>query len=374
MATRVYHNVQALRGVAALMVASGHAAFFHLFVLDYNVFSVSSSGVDIFFAISGFIICGTAIQHEAVPWRFLVKRVTRIFPVYWIVLAVCAVASLWVTTGFDNMPQSPAVDYILLTTLVNSFVPQAWSLAYEIYFYAWVSVVLLIAPRRFWPTIGILLLCQVCSIAYTLLRDGNPEAYVYTSWLVLEFGFGCGVAYLCNRGYHRFGGLTFFFGVICFIIGSVWMNQDNGLLPDLSRVETFGIGGAAILYTLVSIELRNGFILPKLLQRLGDASYSIYLWHLIIIKMFIKIIPAETFMTVLTRNTYGLVIMLVILGVSFTSYHFIEAPTVRMVNRWLGARLRTSPTTPIVIASPVRPLPLAASSVDRGFTDQARDI
>jgi len=73
------------------MVAIGHEQSHYLFVTgDYDPFVAAQSGVDLFFVISGFIICSAAIKHENNPWRFLVKRCGRIFPVYWFVLALSA--------------------------------------------------------------------------------------------------------------------------------------------------------------------------------------------------------------------------------------------------------------------------------------------
>ena len=152
MATKIFQNVQGLRGIAAVMVAIGHAQSHYLFVTgDYDPFVAAQSGVDLFFVISGFIICSAAIKHESNPWRFLVKRCGRIFPVYWFVLALSAFVTLWIApiVGTHWMPERPAIDYILLLTLINRYVPQAWTLSYEIYFYVCMSVVLLARPRSF---------------------------------------------------------------------------------------------------------------------------------------------------------------------------------------------------------------------------------
>ncbi len=67
--------------------------------------------------------------------------------------------------------------------------------------------------------------------------------------------------------------------------------------------------------------------------------YLIYLWHLLILTVFVRLLPVETFMTIPSRNVYGMVCLLTVVGVSIASYRFLEAPTIRLVNRSLrGSR------------------------------------
>jgi len=334
-----YKNVQALRGVAALMVVIGHASTFHLIVTGpLTIEAVTYSGVDIFFVISGFIICTVATKPDANAWQFLVKRAGRIFPVYWFVLAVSAIASSWFAVGSPwiwPMPARPATDYIFLLTLTNRFIPQAWSMAYEIYFYAWISAILLSPARWFWRVLGVLMMCQGGIVAAVALRGGDTDLTVVTSGMVLQFGFGCAVAWACGRGYLRFSTLAVAIGFVGFACGAAWTLHNGSTLSGLPRTATFGTGGAALLYALVSLELRGRFVLPRMMQRLGDASYSIYLWHLLILTVFVRLLPVETFMTLTSRNTYGMVCVLTVIGVSFASWRFLEAPMIRRVNRLL---------------------------------------
>jgi peptidoglycan/LPS O-acetylase OafA/YrhL len=59
-----------------------------------TVITFGSSGVDIFFVISGFIICQVAARPHKGALHFLARRCWRIFPLYWIVLALSAKNSL----------------------------------------------------------------------------------------------------------------------------------------------------------------------------------------------------------------------------------------------------------------------------------------
>ena len=331
---RIFANVQALRGVAALMVTIGHGSAFYLFVSGgTDLFLIAYSGVDVFFVISGFIICMTASAYAGHPWRFLIRRLGRIAPAYWVVLATSAFATQWLATGkpwIGDLPPVPTFNTITLLTLTNRFVPQAWSMSFELYFYA-ATAFILIAPRRwFWRLIAAAMATQAAAIAIMLLLGGDPDWTVATSGLVLEFGLGCAVARLCQIGHRRHAILALFAGLLAFTAGAVW-TRHVGTLSSLPRTATFGIGAACLIHAAVALELRGLFVFPGLMQRLGDWSYSIYLWHLLVLTWLVHWLPVETFTTIPTRNLYGVACLLVVIVISAISHRLIERPANRAI-------------------------------------------
>ncbi|MFC6048351.1 acyltransferase family protein, partial [Methylobacterium hispanicum] len=93
------HGIQVLRGAAALMVVLHHLRH-ELAALGLGADALAQlplwAGVDVFFAISGFIIVhatGPAYEGPGGRRRFLAHRVARVVPLYWLVtLAYLAVA------------------------------------------------------------------------------------------------------------------------------------------------------------------------------------------------------------------------------------------------------------------------------------------
>ena len=72
-------TVQALRAVAALAVLIRHAGFYE--------YQVLAAGVDLFFVISGFVMvvsCWPEFGKQCAPRRFIVRRLLRIVPLYWL--------------------------------------------------------------------------------------------------------------------------------------------------------------------------------------------------------------------------------------------------------------------------------------------------
>jgi exopolysaccharide production protein ExoZ len=329
-----YCNVQALRGIAALTVVIGHSNSLSLIHVPSWLAVCGYSGVDLFFAISGFIICRTLrppedINANTLAVRFITKRYLRIFPLYWISLAFVAIFSLWMPL----MPSFIACDqgvfrYISLMTMNNCFIPPAWTLQFELYFYTVFAGILVVAPRKYYVAIGLLMLCQIAIVMVSGSAFDNSR--FLSSPLILEFGAGCAVAWLNQAGFRKAVVPVFFIGALVFALGPFYaLRTDPTPLP---RLLTFGFGSALILYALVTLEDLHRFVLPTPLQRLGDASYSLYLWHW----------PLATLFGKFAFGWYGVA---AILTLSFISYKFIETPlSVVLKQPWafkIGARAAT---------------------------------
>ena len=103
------------------------------------------AGVDIFFVLSGFVIWWTSSRAEGVVYaiRFLSKRLSRIYLGYWPCLAISIlVATFWWPVLLMDKSRIGNV-FLIGEGFTGLVIGQAWSLAYELYFYA-VFFVLLI--------------------------------------------------------------------------------------------------------------------------------------------------------------------------------------------------------------------------------------
>jgi exopolysaccharide production protein ExoZ len=136
-------GIQVLRGLAASLVLLGHAyaAGFDK-VTDSTWLAailrpVLASGVDIFFVISGFIISRTLMDGPPLTRldgiRFAYRRATRIYPLYWVALAVLVAFSFYVPINIYAMPIVRWRYLITLNTTANWVIPPAWTLAFEVY-------------------------------------------------------------------------------------------------------------------------------------------------------------------------------------------------------------------------------------------------
>lgn len=127
---------------------------------------IGERGVDLFFVLSGFLITGILLQtkrHEGYFRTFMARRALRIFPLYFVALAVCLGVLPWLLP--TSHPAAAAVaaaqanKWFLLSYTSNVWMSlqnawnfglfdHFWSLAVEEHFYlVWPAVVLLLSTR-----------------------------------------------------------------------------------------------------------------------------------------------------------------------------------------------------------------------------------
>ena len=231
--------------------------------MDTNA-RVGSAGVDLFFVISGFIIATVAKKRSA-P-EFLADRMWRIFPLWLLVVTPWLLA---------KHPPLPAVlsSLTLWPIFGNEFHAPAlgvgWSLCYEMLFYGAFALMLLGWGR------AVVCLFVACLVIGPLTE--SAVASYLGSPLILEFLAGVAIARL--RPPDRLA-------LPLVIIGFVWiavapLDEYARIMGPgtFTRVTYWGIPAALVVYGARGLENRlihMAFDVPVLI---GDASYSIYLFH-----------------------------------------------------------------------------------------------
>jgi peptidoglycan/LPS O-acetylase OafA/YrhL len=118
--------------------------------------SLTWAGVDLFFALSGFLIAGILLDTRGAPFflrGFYLRRIFRIYPVYWAVLALCFVIPL--LADHLTLVAPPAVYAVLLQNFwmasSRSFggdsLGVTWSLSIEEQFYLVLPAIVLLLKR-----------------------------------------------------------------------------------------------------------------------------------------------------------------------------------------------------------------------------------
>lgn len=140
---------------------------------------VGHVGVDLFFVLSGFLIYGAVISKRHFSYRdFMKRRLRRIYPMFAAIFALYLVLS-FLMPAESKLPPGllPALRFILENALllpgmfdIRPIVPVAWSLSYEVFFYAVIPLLVAalgirrMAPRaRLWSFAWIALACLVAS-------------------------------------------------------------------------------------------------------------------------------------------------------------------------------------------------------------------
>lgn len=287
------YNVQGLRGIAALIVVIAHVSGPGEF--EERVFGSrwtawihlpANTGVDLFFVISGLIMVVTTWRTFDLPGssrRFLLRRITRIYPLYWI--ASSAVILLYeVSPGsvrWDGQNPNILQSYLLLPHEGRLPLLVAWSLVFLMYFYVVFAFALLLGRARLpWVLVG--WVAVTLTLHATVGHTTNPYLAVVASPLSLEFVLGAVIGLATVHGWLLRPYVVLALGIVSFSACLVFLGVSgwDQFPSDGVRVLLVAIPAGLLVYGAIGVETRYGSIVPPFQRRLGDASYSLYLTHL----------------------------------------------------------------------------------------------
>jgi peptidoglycan/LPS O-acetylase OafA/YrhL len=280
-------SIQALRGIAALLVVFNHAWDQLPWFKARFPLPIGHSGVDLFFVISGFVMVFITTEREHSPGSFAAARIIRIVPLYWFYTFAAAILLL-------TAPQLFGRNEFTLAHLIQSlaFVPHwapadphsispmvklGWTLNYEMFFYAVFTIAMVISTKaRVWISLAVLI--ALAGLGTFIHNGGVATIQVYTDNIVLEFAFGMMLAKL-------FGVMKPFkgdFAVACalILVGAVGIVVDAQWFEIYPRCLVYGLPAAAAVLGCLILEAGHYGKFNRLLLLTGDASYSIYLAHL----------------------------------------------------------------------------------------------
>lgn len=261
--------------------------------------SFGDAGVEFFFVLSGFIITWVHAQDIGKPSRllpYLRKRAVRIYPVYWIIFAAVFLlalssASLTRTVPHDYLtiikslalvPQDPAV----VGGTGAPVIIAAWSLQYEMLFYALVSVFILSR------SLGMLVACAfLINFASCQFGQCTFSRSFLSSNLILLFAYGALIAYLCRKSINlKYPILIAVLGAVAFLATGALEDVVGRQMWVMDRRLVYGLFSGVVILGLVRAEdsgkLRINLAWPCLL---GDASYSLYLIHFPLMSVLCKL-------------------------------------------------------------------------------------
>ncbi|WP_159754257.1 acyltransferase family protein [Sphingomonas sp. 8AM] len=339
-------NLQYVRALAAYLVVLYHARLLtplgQALPLDFG-----RAGVDIFFVISGFIIQHVAARDDAGrPGAFLVKRLIRIAPLYWILTLMIGLAGPFAPAlaGKAGVPDAGMIARSLLFIPyvdgagdIHPVLFTGWTLNYEMFFYALFAVGLLIMDglRR------LVALSVALVLLVTIGATSDPDGAVgitYTSPLLLEFGAGLWLNMAWQRIRHvtsatrLAAGAAMAGGFTALVLGTIFW-------PTVPDVLKWGIPAVVIVAAALLCERADGGGRYKLALLLGEASYAIYLIHPFVIKAA-SLAAARLFRDAAIPLQAALLFgTLVAVGVVGVALHLlVERPLLSLLRRWLLPR------------------------------------
>lgn len=356
-----------LRGVAILLVLVHHCWFTTdgsaLGRLLAPLIDAGWIGVNLFFVLSGFLITGILLESKGQPsyYRtFYMRRVLRIFPLYYTVLLVHAtLVGFWTRRFADGtLMYRPAAwpvwmfltnwpDALPVGVLTGALMP-LWSLAVEEQVYLVLPAVIAAFDRR-WLLRGFVAVLPLALVWRVAILCGlAPAATAYAGTLSCLDAFAAGgVGALLTRGVmdryrlHRLACVAAAGASLCLTAMAtrqghfyVWRDMYGILSVGLTLLSlAFG----ALIVACVTAEPGwglNRFLSSRVLRSFGRLSFALYLLHMPIFgvvrpNLVLRLgsaIPSSSF-------AMSVQAFLVTLAVTYLcarlSWRFIESPALR---------------------------------------------
>ncbi|SDW50773.1 Peptidoglycan/LPS O-acetylase OafA/YrhL, contains acyltransferase and SGNH-hydrolase domains [Amycolatopsis xylanica] len=365
LATRHFHGLTGVRALAAVAVVFFHYGGPALGPLQGWI------AVHLFFVLSGFLITTLSLREEDRSGRvslraFWVRRVFRIMPVYYTVLALTAVfvvigGQYWSSRLGDAMPLylvfgNELVDY-------NTPLGMSWTLGVEEKFYfVWPALLVLTAlakSRKLWLRTGICVL-SVAAVVFVVLPLTNGEGMGKLAAHYVSLVIGCLLALLMHhpKGFALVRPLMRPVVAVPVALGfCVFQLFVGDLVPLVGGIPWF-----TPIYALVSSLLLVAVVAPGPVQRLlacrplkyiGDRSYGLYLSQVMAAAVTGVIAPPGWGKAIATAA--------VALGIACVLYRWVEMPMITR-GRQLAAKLpQASPVKARTAASEVVSVPAGSN-------------
>lgn len=348
---RLYEGLQYWRGIGAMMVVYFHAVIQANAVYGGNEWMplTGSSGVDIFFVLSGFVMWVSTAGRDMTPGQFMLRRISRIVPLYWIVSIAAGIAALLIpnmlrSTMFD-LPhfiasllfvpwQNPMAFVTGNPEIITPIVVPGWTLNFEMLFYVLFALALLAPRRRRLLAVTLLVLLTFC--VSTLFADTATAFEFYANDMIFEFLAGVFIAAMVAQR-------ATLHPTLCWALIAIALAALLGLnsIENLPYPRALALGIPAALIIAASAQLEVAGRMPRLplLGAMGDASYSIYLTHIFVIaglRIAFSLVGVQPYGPAQAAGVVA-VAMILSAAVGWMVYKWIELPSVAVAKRLLRA-------------------------------------
>jgi peptidoglycan/LPS O-acetylase OafA/YrhL len=345
-------DIQALRGVAVLLVILQHARA--------GFIGAGWLGVDIFFVISGFLITGLLAKDIGRGQfrfsTFYFRRAKRLLPAAYVTFAVTAAASFLVldASEWQDFTRQLAgalsftANFVLLQQ-TGYFAGAAalkpllhvWSLAVEEQYYLLMPAALLLVPRRWWFAGSLVVLAASFALCVALTYSRPDAAFYLLPARAWELAIGSFAALIGARGQRLKTWIARLFlpALAALFVVPIWPLP----APNFANIAIVCVA------TLVVILRRHDELqdrpIPNVLATVGDASYSLYLVHWPIFALINNVYAGDpSFGSPGPAVLAGAVALALLLG--FALYRGVELPVRRLELRspwrWTLATLAVS--------------------------------
>jgi peptidoglycan/LPS O-acetylase OafA/YrhL len=363
-------ELDSLRGIAALTVVFNHfliilPTFYSPqkgvdnleYVLKYTPFHIFWAGheaVIFFFILSGFVLSIPFLKNTKRDYTsFLIKRISRIYIPYLIAIFIAVLVSINVSigqiNGYSNWALSSWGKEINFSTILNHIIlignydnyiynPVIWSLIHEMRISIIFPLIMLIVIKFEWKTNVMVAFC-ITILGYILHKITNTYLTHNDFFITLHYVAMFIIGALISKHLVQLKGLyvrtnnklKFFI-----IIGATLTYTFNWwFFPSVNVFRTFPVAdwstaiGVAIfiVFALSSTRISN-VLFKKPFVFLGNISYSLYLYHSIVLLSFVSIFHSILPVYIIMLLAFGTSVI-----VGYLSYVFVEVPSINLFKK-----------------------------------------
>ncbi len=355
-----FQNLDSIRTIAFLSTFCAHAFYTESesianssafkFVISFSHFF--SFGVPIFFVLSGFLITFLMLKEQQEKnifnlKHFYVRRVLRIWPIYFIVLIFGFIVFPLIRMFVLHQPLEETANPLMYALFLSNFDQLAhvtlpngvglgptWSVSVEEQFYLFWPIILLLFPKKkFGLAILLTLIASVIfSYSFDLVAKHTIHCMIYLSSGAL---FGYLVFYQKEKIQKMTNINSLQFSIVLLLLFVLIYASINGIGSYLSVT-----GIALLIGYIIAFQIQNKrFQFQKIpfFEKLGKYTYGLYLYHVIcnfiihiLISDLIKLQESQ-FTVLVLKPILSLGLSLVI---SFLSYRYLESYFLRLKTKF----------------------------------------
>jgi peptidoglycan/LPS O-acetylase OafA/YrhL len=349
-------QLDGLRAIAIVLVL-----MFHWFPENkgINILANGPLGVTLFFVLSGFLITRILLSSKenvspdgfaSVYRAFLIRRILRIFPLYYLVL-LCVYITPFISFIPEVKTQFYAYPFYYVFYLSNFLIEKwhdwsdilsiFWTLAVEEQFYLLWPLVILSIPKRYMKGVFLVVIGLGMASRVVLAFFGYTEGVLMPACLD-AFGLGALWALIVCYDLSPASSLKLL-NIIVFPAFALFIYFCLCKESTLARTILFRPSMSIICLNFIArASYKGGFksfigtILDHAAVRyIGKISYGLYMYHMLVPAVFIplttKILYRYFDINLVLTETSGKVVCLITLtALASLSYHLYEAPFNRL--------------------------------------------
>jgi peptidoglycan/LPS O-acetylase OafA/YrhL len=327
-----YTFINSARGIAIIMVIIVHASQLYHFKNSAVklFFEYGQMGVQLFFIASAYTLCLSSAkrrEEKKTITNFYIRRFFRIFPIYYLGIILYFLLNFYFKEinnySLKNIGANITFIHGMIPSANNTIVPGGWSIGTEMIFYMIFPFLHKFFLGNF-TALKYILAIVLCFLTVNLLNSNfENNSFWYFNIITQLPVFLTGIVYF---KYEKKVGL--FFAILLFVSFTfislyLWNVEQFMLVPLASGLSFCG---------LLKI-LEKTLLDLKILQKIGEVSYSIYITHFVLV--FYLLHPVLRF-----REMIFYIILTICICYPFALFleKYLEKPFIKLGNKIITSR------------------------------------